>query len=76
MAPGEQTTDYKVLTSIFRKEVDILISTQGSDLKASFDNLHKTGRVADFRRNIHSLVHGAGSCTMRVGRDDLKPMVL
>ena len=76
MAPGERALDSKVLTSVLDKDVDILIFTQRSDLKASFDNLHNTGRAADLRRNVHSLVHGAGSCTVRVGRDDLRPVVL
>lgn len=75
MAPGEQALDSKVLTSILDKDADTLICPQRSDLKASFDNLHNTGRVAELRRNGHSLVHGAGSCTMRVGRDVLSPMV-
>lgn len=67
MAPGEQALDSKVLPSILDKDEDTLICPQRSDPKASFDNLHNTGRVAELRRNGHSLVHGAGSCTMRGG---------
>lgn len=74
MAPGERALDRKVLTSVLDKDVGILICTQRSDLKASFDNLRNTGRVADLRRNVHGIVHGARSCTMR--GDDLRPMVL
>lgn len=76
VAPSEQALLGKVLTSFMDKHVDILICTQKNDLKASFYNLQNTGRVADLRRKIHSLVHGAGSCTMRVGRDDLRPIEL
>lgn len=75
VAPSEQALDSKVLTNVVAKDVDILVFTERSDLKAIFYNLHNTRRVADLRRNIHSLVYGAGSCTMKVGRDDLRHIV-